>query len=110
MTNTITTFQRDNNCSMPDQIDSVADVPQVEDMSFLWELGKTDIERASLKKSIEGGHYNCLLVAVGDKQMFLPTAQAKHEGGHSFTRVPSSSELVRDQNNQLVYLPAVAGG
>jgi hypothetical protein len=105
-------FQRDNKCSLPSQMDSTKLIPQVESMIPLWQLGKTEAEKTSLRKSTEGGTIGFLYVAVPTLDgtdmtaLFLPTSEASG----SLTRVPHNSYLVRDQNSQSVFLPVVSGG
>jgi len=104
-------FQRENKCVLPDKIDSTDLIPQTESMISLWQLGKTEAEQETLRKTTEGGTIADLYVAVpthdgNEIALFLPTKEASG----SLTRVPSGSYLVRDQNGQTVSMPTVAGG
>ena len=104
-------FQRENKCVLPSKIDSTDLIPQSESMIPLWQLGKTEAEKTSIRKTTNGGTISDLYVAVptpdgNEIALFLPTKEANG----SLTRVPSGSYLVRDQNDQTVSMPVVAGG
>jgi len=85
------------------QLTRAEDIPQAEMMCPLSQLSDNKYEQKAIKGSLG------VQIVVDGHGMFVSPSTHTSEGVME-TLVPRDAVLVRDTSNELVYLPAVAGG